>query len=112
VGADVDEGGFVELADAIGVIRQQLVQAQLAGQKIVAGQVLRFGVGKVVLEFTGELKITTGAGGGVKFWVATADAKTERVSGAAHKVSIELLPQNPDGTSYVVNDDLDTPPPN
>ena len=102
--------GLVELADAIGVVREQLVEAQLAGRRVVAGQVLTFGVGKVVLEFSGEVKTVAGGSGGVKFWVLTADAKAERTQGAVHKVSIELLPQTPDGSQYVVNDDIDAPP--
>jgi hypothetical protein len=102
--------GLVELADAIGVVREQLVEAQLAGRRVVAGQVLTFGVGKVVLEFSGEVKSVAGGNGGVKFWVLTADAKAERTQAAVHKVSIELLPQSPDGSQYVVNDDIDSPP--
>jgi hypothetical protein len=40
----VGEGadGLVELSDAIGIVREQLVAAQLAGRKVVAGQVLTF----------------------------------------------------------------------
>jgi hypothetical protein len=77
----------------------------------VAGRVLTFGVGKVVLEFAGEVKTVAGGSGGVKFWVLTAEAKAERTHGAVHKVTVELLPQNPDGTQYVVNDYVDAPPP-
>jgi hypothetical protein len=106
----VTTDGLVELADAIAVVREQLVAAQLSGRRVVAGQVLTFGVGKVLLEFSGEVKTVAGSGGGVKFWVLTADAKAERAQGAVHKVSIELLPQNPDGSQYVVNDDIDAPP--
>jgi Trypsin-co-occurring domain 2 len=102
--------GWVELSEAIGLVREQLIAAQLAGRQVVAGRVLTFGVGKVVLEFTGEIKKTTGAGGGVKFWVLTADAKTEGTSAAGQKVSIELLPQAPDGERFIVADTLDTPP--
>lgn len=102
--------GLVELSGAIGLVREQLVAAQLAGRRVVAGRVLTFAVGKVVLEFTGEIKTTVGGGGGVKFWVLTADAKAERASGAGHKVSIELIPQGPDGQSFIVADGVDTPP--
>jgi Trypsin-co-occurring domain 2 len=103
---------WVELSDAIGVVREQLVTAQLAGQQTVAGRVLTFAVGKVTVEFSGEVKKTGGAGGGVKFWVLTADAKAERSRGAAHKVSIELIPQTPGGTAFIVADGVDAPPPN
>jgi Trypsin-co-occurring domain 2 len=58
---------WVELSDAIGAVRQQLVAAQLAGRQVVAVRVLTFGVGKVSLEFTGEMSKVAGGGGGVKF---------------------------------------------
>ena len=101
---------MVELSDAIGVVREQLVTAQLAGRRVVAGRVLTFAVGKVTVEFSGEVKKVVGGSGGVKFWVVTADAKAERSTGAGHKVSIELIPRNPDGTSFIVNDGVDAPP--
>ena len=49
---------------------------------------------------------------GVKFWVVTAEAKAERSSGAAHKVTIELIPQTSDGKSFLVADGVDAPPAN
>jgi hypothetical protein len=73
--------------------------------------VATFAVGKVVLEFTGEIKKTAGESGGVKFWVVTADAKAERVRGAGQKVSIELLPQGKDGETLVISGGVDAPPP-
>jgi len=106
----VGEDGLVELSDAIEVVREQLVTAQLAGGRAVAGRKLTFAVGKVSIEFSGEVKRVGGAGGGVKFWVLTADAKAERSTSAAHKVTVELIPQTPDGASFVVADDVDAPP--
>jgi hypothetical protein len=103
--------GVLELADAIGLVREQLVTAQLRGRRVVAGKVATFAVGKVVLEFTGEIKKTVGGSGGVKFWVVTADAKAERLRGAGHKVSIELLPQGKDGETFIVSGGVDEPPP-
>lgn len=103
--------GLLELADAIGLVREQLVIAQLKGRRVVAGKVATFAVGKVVLEFTGEIKRTAGGSGGVKFWVVTADAKAEQVRGAGHKVSIELIPQGRDGETFIVTGSVDAPPP-
>jgi hypothetical protein len=107
----VPADGLLELADAIGLVREQLVSAQLRGRRVVAGEVATFAVGKVVLEFTGEIKKTVGGGGGVKFWVLTADAKADRVTGAGHKVSIELLPQGKDGETFIIAEGVDAPPP-
>jgi len=74
--------GLLELADAIGLVRQQLVAAQLEGRRVVAGKVATFAVGKVTLELTGEIKKTIGGSGGATFWVFTANAKAERTSGS------------------------------
>ncbi|MCY7340625.1 MAG: hypothetical protein LH603_01850 [Pseudonocardia sp.] len=107
-----EDDGLVELSDAIGVVREQLISAQTAGRRVVAGRVLTFVVGKVSIEFSGEVKKVHGAGGGVKFWVVTADAKAERSTGATHKVTVELIPQACDGGSFIVADDVDAPPAN
>jgi Trypsin-co-occurring domain 2 len=106
----VGDNGLVALSDAIGIVREQLVSAQLAGRRVVAGRVLTFAVGKVVIEFAGEVKKVVGGSGGLKFWIITADAKAERSTGATHRVSIELIPQGPDGDSFVVADGVDTHP--
>lgn len=47
----------------------------------------------------------------MKFWVLTADAKADRATGAGHRVSIELLPQGPDGETFRVADAPDSSPP-
>ena len=87
-----EDDGLVELSDAIGVVREQLIAVQVAGRRAVAGQVLTFAVGKVSIEFSGEVKKTGGGSGGLKFWVVTAEAKAERSSAASQKVTIELIP--------------------
>jgi hypothetical protein len=47
----------------------------------------------------------------VKFWVVSANAKVEHTRGAGHKMSLELIPQGPDGEGVLVTDQLDAPPP-
>lgn len=105
-----DDDGLVELADAIGVVRDQLVAAQTAGQQSMAGKKLTFAVGKVSIEFAGEVKKIAGGSGGLKFWVVTADAKAEQARGTSHKVTVELTPQAPGGGSFTVNDYLNDLP--
>lgn len=105
-----EDDGLVKLSDAIGMVREQLVAAQVAGRQVVSGQVVTFAVGKVPIEFSGEVKKVTSGGGGLKFWVLTAEAKAERSSGAMHKVSVELVPQTPEGKSFIVADGVDAPP--
>jgi hypothetical protein len=108
--ADGVSDGLVELADAIEMVREQLVAAQLRGRRVVAGKVVVFAVGKVTIEFSGEVKKSLGGSGGVKFWVLTADGKAERATGASHKVTVELVAQEPDGTSFVVADGVESLP--
>jgi hypothetical protein len=107
----VENDKLVELSDAIELVREQLITAQLAGQRVVAGQVLTFAVGKVSVEFTGEMTRVAGRSGGLRFAVLTADAKVERTSGFTHKVQVELIPQSPDGASFIIADGVDALPP-
>ncbi len=78
----------------------------------MAGQVLTFAVGKVSIEFSGEVTNVGGVGGGVRFCVVTAEAGTQRSTGAVHRVTVELIPQTAEGDSFIVADDVDAPPPN
>jgi hypothetical protein len=95
----------VGLATAIDAVRDELIAAQEAGRD----DPLRFSVGKVVIELSGELKTTGGAGAGVKFLVVNVDAKGERSSSASHKVTVELVPTDKD---FNINDhSVDGPTP-
>lgn len=100
------EDGLVELADAIAIVRDQLIAAQLAGHGTVGRRALGFLVGKVTIEFSGEVKRTGGAGGEAKFWVFTANAKADLSSGSTQKIVVELLPQN----SFAVADAVEELP--
>src|SRR5262249_60949689 len=97
----VDEDG-VELSVAIELVREQLIAAQTVSRRSVAGRVLNFAVGKVSIEFVGEVTIVAGGAGGLKFWVASVNAKGERTSGASHKVTVELVPQTAEVAAFVV----------
>ena len=81
--------GLLQLPDAIGLVRQQLVAAQLEGRRVVAGKVATFVVGKVTLELTGEVKKTIGGSGEAKFWALTANAEAERTSGSVHTITVD-----------------------
>ena len=83
----------------IGLVRQQLVAAQLESRRVVAGKVATFAVGKVNLELTGEVKKTIGGSGEAKFWALTANAEAERTSGVRthdhRRVALEALEAGP-----------------
>jgi hypothetical protein len=108
---EVTPDGLIELADAIRLVREQLVAAQMTGRQRVDGRVVEFAVGKVTIEFAGEVKKVIGGTGGMKFLVFTADGKLERSTGATHKVTVELTPQRPGGGGFIVSEDIDGPPP-
>lgn len=100
----------VELGAAIEAVREQLVAAQEEGLRSAAGKQLSFAVGKVSIEFAGELTHTVGASAGVKFWVVTAGTEGERASSASHKVTVELIPQDPGGGGFTVSKGRDSIP--
>ncbi len=99
---------WVELSEAIEVVREQLIRAQETGRKSGTAKDLTFAVGKVSVEFSGEVSKTVG--GGIRFWVVNAGARGERVSGTSQKVTVELTPQSPDGRTYEVSDGVEAPP--
>jgi hypothetical protein len=78
----------VELAAAIRSLRAELAQAMREGE----GQGLRFRVQPVEMEF--EVAVTTagGAGGGVRFWVFSAEAKLDRSKTSMHRIKLSLAP--------------------
>lgn len=89
VGDDVAEkSGSVDLATAIGALRRQLRDAQVAGQE----EDLSFDVGTVEVEFTVEARTTGHVEGGLQFWLLTAKAKHQRTSTARHVVRLQLTP--------------------
>ncbi|MEV7595641.1 trypco2 family protein [Streptomyces sp. NPDC089922] len=86
-----DQGGYMELeptelSDAIKAVRDGLAAAQRDG----AGSPIRFTVKDVVLDLGIELRHTASAGGGVKAFVVSADAKGERSKTATHRITVTL----------------------
>ncbi len=94
----------IELAKAIDAVRDELVAASTRA----AGKELTFSVGKVEVEFSVEAKTVDSADASVKFWVVGAGVKGERSSTTAHKVRIELEPQQ---RSLRVSGSSSEPPP-
>jgi hypothetical protein len=88
---DDQAGSFLELAEAIAAVREQLSRAQKDG----AAAELRFRVGPVELEFDVVISDKTGGEGGLKVYVLTLGAKHERTSGSTHRVKVALQPIDP-----------------
>lgn len=107
MGDVVGEDGWMELSTAIEVLREQLVVAVEQG----AGEDVRFGVGKVEVEFGVEARRVGGGGGGVRFGVFSLEGKAELSSAATHRVKLELIPQGRDGQPLRVAGRVSAPPP-
>lgn len=99
--------GFVDLASAIEVLRQELLKAQLDG----AGRDVSFDVVKATVEFTIEAKTTGGGGVGLRFGLFSVDAKADQTSGSGHKLTLELTPANPSGGAFRVASGASAPTP-
>ena len=97
---------FVELADAIRVVREQLVLARETGD----GQEPRFVVGRVEMEFAVEIRRDAGGEGGVQLGVLTLKAGGGGSSATTHRVRLELTPQTGSGDPYEVRDRVAEPP--
>ena len=78
----------VGLADAIGNIRAELERATSEGRESGIG----FDPGPVELEFQVGFQTTKGAGGGVKVWVVSLDAKADVQRSATHRLKFTLTP--------------------
>jgi Trypsin-co-occurring domain 2 len=83
----VDEP-MVGLADTIRSLRAELSRAMQEGE----GQELRFKVDPVELEFELAVTSTKGGGGGIKFWVVTAEAKLDKATATTHRIKLSLKP--------------------
>lgn len=89
---DSEAGGdWLDLADAIGLLRDQ-IQESLRRTKDPDVFVL-FTVGEVVVDFEVELSRTRGISGEARFGVVAVDGKRDRVSRATHRVSITMQPK-------------------
>ncbi|MEV4317085.1 trypco2 family protein [Actinocrispum sp. NPDC049592] len=89
----------IELADAVAVVRDELLAAAARG----VGQDIEFVVGPVELEFSVELRRDAKAKLGFKAWVVSADAEASVAQTRKHRVQISLTPRNADGSDVKVS---------
>ncbi|MER6675121.1 trypco2 family protein [Streptomyces sp. NPDC000983] len=86
----VDTPDGIELADAIEVVRDQLMLATARGN----GQDVRFEVGDIHMEFTVELRTEATTGAKVRAWVVDAGADGTRARTRTHRVAFTLTPKD------------------
>ncbi|GAA3227370.1 hypothetical protein MTQ10_25560 [Streptomyces sp. XM83C] len=91
---------FLDLADAIDVLRAQLSEAQRRGQD----SPLRFVLGEITAEFEIELVRTRNGGGALRFGVVEAGARGERTERSVQRLTLRLSPEQRDGGSVAVGD--------
>lgn len=89
----------IELADAVAVLRDELLEAAERG----LGQDIGFVVGPVEMEFAVELRADAKAKAGFKAWVlASVEAEAGAGQTRTHRVKITLTPQTPGGGDLLV----------
>ena len=91
---------WLDLADAVEVLRAQLSEAQRRGQ----GSPLRFVLGEITAEFEVELVRTRNGGGALRFGVVEADARRERSARSTQRVTLTLKPEQRGGGDVAVGD--------
>ncbi|MGW2033454.1 trypco2 family protein [Streptomyces spinosus] len=86
------------LADVISRIREELEDAQRRG----AGSPIRFGVEKVSLEFTVQVRREGRGRAGLRIGVVTAEAGGTLSRDNTHRIQVELQPHGEDGSKMDV----------
>lgn len=89
----------IELADAIGEVRRNLIRAQAAGE----GESLRFRVAAVDLELQVKITEDDKIKGGIKAWVLDAGGEHAASEGITHTVKIKLEPVTGTGEEFKVS---------
>lgn len=87
MGNEASAGG-IRLAEMIKTLRSELQEAQDS----VAGESIRFVAEKVELELQVALSQTGKGGGGIKFWVVSADGGYETSTTSTHTFKLTLTP--------------------
>jgi hypothetical protein len=89
----------IELADAVAVVRAELLEAAWRG----AGEDVGFVVGPIEMEFTVELRADVKAKAGFKAWVlASAEVQAGVAAGRTHTVKVTLTPRGADGGDLLI----------
>jgi NTP-dependent ternary system trypsin peptidase co-occuring protein len=91
---------WLDLADAIEVLRRQLSEAQRRAQ----GSELRLVLGEITAEFEVELVRAKNGGGALRFGVVEADARRERTTRSTQRVTLRLNPERRGGGTVAVGD--------
>lgn len=94
------DGDWLDLADAIELLRTQLSEAQ----RRAADSELRLVLGEITAEFEVELVSTGNGGAALRFGVVGADARRERSTRSVQRVTLRLIPERRGGGDVAVGD--------
>ncbi|MBT2902839.1 hypothetical protein OIE90_33180 (plasmid) [Streptomyces cellulosae] len=98
---------WMELSEAIQVLREQLLIAKAAGED----SEVSFSVGKVEVELGLEARWSGGGGGKLQFGVFALNGKGEYSSGTSHRLRLELLPRDGEGQTLEIKGRVNELPP-
>ncbi|MFD9407950.1 trypco2 family protein [Streptomyces sp. NPDC059989] len=88
----------VELADAVEVIRAELMEAAARG----AGSGVEFKVGPIEMEFALEMRVDATARAGFKAWVVSAEAGGGAARATTQRVKFTVTPQAAGGGDLLI----------
>ncbi|MEU6553177.1 trypco2 family protein [Streptomyces sp. NPDC046915] len=91
----------IGLAEALRALRNELAQAALEAE----GQPVRLRVETVNLDLQVAVEGSVEAGGGVKFWVLSANGKAAASKAVTHTVSLQLKAETADGNRVLTGSD-------
>ncbi|MFD5633683.1 trypco2 family protein [Streptomyces sp. NPDC127077] len=103
-GADEE---WMDLADAITLLRDQIAEAQrrIADPAGGGDQGMRFTMGEITLDLGLELTGTKDVNGGLRWSVISLGGKKESGSKASHTVTVKLTPRTVGGGDVEVGDE-------
>lgn len=91
----------IELADFLSSLRTEITRARLESE----GKDVLFSVESIDLELEVVAEAKAKVGGGVRFWVVSAEAGGEAAAKNTQKVRISLGVQGPDGQKVLTRDE-------
>jgi NTP-dependent ternary system trypsin peptidase co-occuring protein len=98
------DGEWMDLADAITLLRDQIAEAQSRIAAPAGDQGVLFTLGEITLDLGMELTGTKGVDGGLRWSVVSLGGKKESGRKATHTVTVKLTPHRPDGGDVDVSD--------
>lgn len=99
-----DEANWLDLADAIALLREQVSQAQYQVAAMSEDAGVLFGLGEITMEFGMELTRATGQDAGLRFSVVSFGGSREKTRQATHTVTVKLNPHLAGGGDVDVSD--------